>query len=479
MKKSENTSRVKNRTSNREFTVVTYSFLILYAALAIYFCYFIGIKSEDFINHAANPRLSVMSKHTVRGDILSSDGKVLATSKIKDSGNEVRVYPEGRKYAHAVGFSVNGMSGAEADANFYLLRSHAFFVERIQNDILEKKNQGDNVYLTLDSQLQDVAYNGLGNYRGAVFAMEPSTGKILAMVSKPDFDPGNVSKDWESLTEDSDTAALLNRCTQGLYPPGSTFKIITALAYLRDHGDEKTDFDCEGSYNSGGYTIHCYGNSVHGKIDFPMAFAKSCNTTFAKVGLSLGKGDLKNSAEDLFFNKSLPSDLSHVKKSSFSMKNNADDALVMQTAIGQGDTLVTPYHMALIASAICKDGQIMTPYYLDRIENNTGTLVRSFHGRSGGEMLISKNEAKKLRKYMRKVVTEGTGSIMNVSKYKAYGKTGTAEYTSDKNKTHSWFVGFAKKGKKEIAIAVVMEGAGAGSSFALPLAKNVFDKYYE
>ena len=476
--KSDRSNRVKKRTSNRELAVVTYSFLILYAALAIYFCYFIAIKSEDFINHAANPRLSVMSEHTIRGDILSSDGKVLATSKLTGSGDEVRSYPQGRKYAHAVGFSVNGMSGAESDANFYLLRSHAFFVERIQNDIVEKKNQGDSVYLTIDSGLQDVAYDGLGNYRGAVFAMDPDTGRILAMVSKPDFDPSKISENWESLTSDSETAALLNRCTQGLYPPGSTFKIITALSYLRDHKSENTDFNCEGSFASGGYTIHCYGNSVHGKLDFPMAFAKSCNTTFAKAGLALGKGDLKDGAEDLFFNKSLPSDLAHVKKSSFSMAENADDALVMQTAIGQGDTLVTPYHMALIASAICNNGQLMTPYYLDHVVNNNDTLVRSFSPHSAGKMAISSKEAKKLRKYMRKVITDGTGSIMNVSSYRAYGKTGTAEYNSDKNDTHSWFVGFAKKGDKKIAIAVIMEGAGAGSSYALPLAKKVFDKYY-
>ncbi len=352
---------IKKRSSNKEFAVVTYFFLILYAALFIYFCYFIAIKSESFINHAANPRLSVMSEHTIRGEIRSSDGKVLATSKVSEDGTEKRSYPEGSKWAHAVGFAVNGMSGAEADANFYLLRSHAFFLERLKNDVMEQKNQGDSVYLTLDSKLQDAAYNGLGNYRGAVIALDPESGKILAMVSKPDFDPGKVEANWEILSSDEDSAALLNRCTQGLYPPGSTFKIITALAYFRDKKDEDTNFDCDGTFTSGGYTIHCYGNTAHGKQDFLEAFAHSCNTTFAKTGLILGKGDLRKASEDLLFNSKLPTELSHVKKSSFTMDDKADDALVMQTAIGQGDTLVTPLHMATIASAVCRGGEGVAP----------------------------------------------------------------------------------------------------------------------
>ena len=207
------------------------------------------------------------------------------------------------------------------------------------------------------------------------------------------------------------------------------------------------------------------------------AFAHSCNTTFAKTGLILGKGDLRKASEDLLFNSKLPTELSHVKKSSFTMDDKADDALVMQTAIGQGDTLVTPLHMAMIASAVCQGGEVMEPYYLDHVVNNNDTLVRKFAGGSAGT-IMTVSEAKKLKKYMRHVVTEGTASALNTSAYKAYGKTGSAEYTADKNKTHSWFVGFAKKDGKKIAVAIIMEGAGSGSSHAVPLAKKMFEAYF-
>ncbi|MCR5451166.1 MAG: penicillin-binding protein 2 [Lachnospiraceae bacterium] len=473
--KTPKVRRKKRRSLNREFAVVTYSMIALYLALIVYFCYFVGFQSEAFINHSSNPRLSVMSEHTIRGDIKTSDNVVLAHSDY-DGKNETRVYPKGREYAHVVGFSVNGMSGAEKDANFYLLRSHAFIIDRLKNDLFEKKNEGDNVILTLDSKAQEAAYNGMGSYKGAVVAMDPETGKILAMVSKPDFDPSTISQQWESLTSSSSESILLNRATQGLYPPGSTFKIITALAYDRNGRNDNVTFDCSGDFTSDGFTIHCYGNKAHGNQSFETAFANSCNTTFAKIGLVLKKNSLKNAAEDFLFNTDIPTDISNVKSSSFTMDKSANDALIMQTSIGQGNTLATPLQMALVASTVANNGYLMEPYYIDSIENNNGINVKTFKPVEYGR-LISKKEANRLKKYMRKVVTEGTGTGLLTSSYKAYGKTGTAEFSSNKNEAHSWFVGFANKNGKKIAVSVIMEGAGAGSSHALPLAKKIIDSY--
>ena len=152
--------------------------------------------------------------------------------------------------------------------------------------------------------------------------------------------------------------------------------------------------------------------------------------------------------------------------------------MVMQTAIGQGDTLVTPLHMALIASSVCNDGVLMEPYIIDSIQNDEGTLVKSYSQTEYGNILTTV-QAEELQEYMRSVVTDGTGSKLQSDLYEAYGKTGSAEFNSNKNETHSWFVGYAKSGDKEIAVAIVLEGAGSGSAYAVPVAKTMFDTYFE
>ena len=463
----------RRRSLNVEASVITYVFLALFLMLIAYFIYFMAFKSEDFINNPANPRVKGFEKLVVRGEIQASDGTVLART-VTRNGKEVREYPKGREYAHVVGFNSNGMSGIESDKSFYMLRSHAFILERVMNDLKDQKNPGDNMVTSLDTKLQDAAYNGMGSYKGAAVAIDCETGGILAMVSKPDFDPNTVESNWRSLSSSEDSA-LLNRATQGLYPPGSTFKIITALSYLKNGGKLTDTFDCKGSYTQDGYTIHCYGGEVHGNQTFKQAFGNSCNVAFSQVGLSLPKGALKSTAQEFYFNKRIPADLKNVKKSQFTLKSSDNQAMVMQTAIGQGNTLVTPLHMALICEALCNDGVLKTPYVVDHIVNDGGSLVRRHTG--SGQRICTGSEAHTVRSLMRYVVTNGTGRVVNSSAYTAYGKTGTAEFSSNKNEAHSWFVGFAKKGDKKIAVAVIMEGAGAGSSHAAPLARKLFETY--
>src|SRR5690606_661544 len=151
------------------------------------------------------------------------------------------------------------------------------------------KSPGDHIITTLNTQLQQTAYEALGNYRGAVVVMEPSTGKILAMVSKPSYDPNTIDEDWEKLVEDEEEESpLLNRAAQGLYPPGSTLKILTALAYMRQNPSyESYEYDCDGSIEENGMVIHDYSRKGHGKIDLQLSLAKSCNTSFASIGRSL------------------------------------------------------------------------------------------------------------------------------------------------------------------------------------------------
>lgn len=457
--------------------VITYLFLLLFLALMCYVVYFMALKSEDFINSPYNTRQDSFSEHVIRGKILSADEKVLAETVTSSDGTEYRSYPYGNKYAHVVGFSSNGKSGIESTMNFNLLRSHAFIGERIVQELKGEKNQGDNVVTTLDSSLQECAYQVLGNYDGAVIVMEPATGKILAMVSKPDFDPNQISANWDTIVN-SDSSVLLNRATQGLYPPGSTFKILTTLEYMRENpAYDQYQYDCDGSFTASGATIHCYNNKAHGDESLMDSFAHSCNASYANIGLTLDMDQMNSLCKDLLFGQNLPVDFES-SVSTFSADSSSSDSMVMETAIGQGQTLVTPLHMLMITSAIANDGMLMKPYVVDHTENNNGITVKEYEP-AEVKQLIASEEASVLKEYMAEVAAEGTASALSGASYEAYGKTGSAEYGSVKGKSHSWFVGFAhQEGKEDIAVVVIAEGGGAGSTVAVPAAKKIFDTYY-
>ncbi len=479
-KKTRKKTAVKT-SRNKEFAIVTYVFLAMFIFLAGYFVYFMAVKSEDFINSPYNARLASLSNSVIRGEIQASDGTVLGSTQVAEDGTETRVYPYGRTFAHVLGYSSNGMAGVELDANFNLLRSHIFFLEKFANELQGKKSQGDNVITTLDLGLQQAAYDGLGNYDGAVVVLEPSTGKVLAMVSKPDYDPNSIALNWSSYTaEDSTDTVLLNRATQGLYPPGSTFKMVTLLEYLQENPDYNNySFQCNGAYSNGSSEIHCYNGSVHGTENIYQAFGNSCNSAFANIGLSLDANRMNKLCEQLLFNKTLPTAFSNTKASSFKLNGESNSNLVMQTAIGQGETLVTPLHMAMLAGTIANNGQLMKPYVIDHTSNAAGDQVKAFSASSAGK-LMSEQDASLMQEFMRYVVTDGTGKALKSDVYTAYGKTGTAEYNSNKDDNHSWFVGYANDANgREIAVAVIMEGAGSGSKHAVPLAKSIFDTYFQ
>lgn len=470
----------KKKSRNKEYAIVTYVFLAIFICMTGWLVYFMQFQSEDFINNSYNARLATLSDYVIRGDILASDGTVLATTAVDDAGNETRQYPYGSVFSHAVGYSVNGMSGVELDANYNLLRSNSFFLTRIFNEIRDEKNQGDSVVTTLDVSLQQSAYDALGEQDGAVICIEPSSGKILAMVSKPDYNPNTIASDWESyVAEDSDSTALLNRATQGLYAPGSTFKIATLYSYLSQVNDpDAFSFDCSGSYTQGDYTMHCYNNTSHGTENLYAAFGNSCNSAFSSIGLSLNLEEYANTCDKLLFNQKLPTSLTSTAVSRMNLTEDASSALIMQTAIGQGETMVSPLHMVMLSAAIANDGKLMEPYLIDYTQNDTGSVVKNFGSNSYGDLFTSE-EAATLSSYLRYVVTDGTGSVLLSDMYDAYGKTGTAEYSSNKEESHSWFVGFAKNAEgKEIAIAVVLEGVTSGSTKAVSVTKAVFDSYF-
>lgn len=463
---------------NQEFAVVTYIFLGIFLFMMGYFVYFQIFRSEDVINSPYNKRQDTFAEHVVRGNIISADGKTLAETIVNEDGSEMRYYPYGSMFAHAVGYDVNGKSGIESFANFNLLRSHAFFVEQIVNGIQDEKNQGDNVVTTLSYELQETAYNALGSSNGAVIVTEPSTGKILTMVSKPDFNPNTIVEDWEWIVSDNSNSMLLNRVTQGLYPPGSTFKIFTTLEYIRENTNYSDySYECTGSITENDFEIHCAKNNAHGQEDLITSFAKSCNASYASIGLGLDKTSFSKLCNSLLFNTDLPTAYPS-KQSSFALNNETENALVMQTAIGQGETLITPMHLNLITAAIANDGILMKPYVVEHTENYNGVLVKEYKPSAYGT-LLSQSESQILQEFMERVVTDGTGTALSGGNYTAAGKTGSAEYSNDKSESHAWFTGYASnEAIGEIAVTVIVEGGGSGSDRAVPVARAIFDTYF-
>ncbi|MFT4005807.1 MAG: penicillin-binding transpeptidase domain-containing protein [Lacrimispora sp.] len=467
----------QNPKANRHILMITYGITALFLGLAVYFGYFLSVKSDTVINNSYNARLDSFADRVVRGEILSSDGRVLARTQVDGEGKETRVYPFDSLFAHVVGYSTNGKTGLESLSNFYLLSSHVNLVEQVVNELSSVKNQGDNVISTLDVDLQKAAYDALGKRNGAVVVMEPDTGKILAMVSKPDYNPNTLNTDWESLVAEENTSGqLLNRATQGLYPPGSTFKIVTALEYMKENPSsyKSYTFDCDGIYENGDYAIKCYHETAHGHQDLVQAFANSCNGAFASLGLLLDLNGLKNTAGQLLFNGDLGLPIAY-SKSSYTMESGADTWQILQTSIGQGQTQITPIHNAMITAAIANGGVLMKPYLIDHVENAGGDTIKKFMPQAYGPLMTS-TEASNLGELMEAVVTEGTGSALKTDAYRAAGKTGSAEF--DKNKeTHAWFVGYAPAENPKIVVSVIIEEGGSGGQTAAPIARTLFDLY--
>ena len=295
------------------------------------------------------------------------------------------------------------------------------------------------------------------------------------MVSKPDFDPNTIGESWEYKIRDENDSSLLNRAVAGAYPPGSVFKIVTALDYYRKHGSfSGFSFLCEGRITMMDHTIHCYNETVHGNEDLYTAFANSCNCAFARAGVDLGGTSLRKTAEDLLFNQELP--FSQCRSSTFTLDDHSGVPLIMQTSIGQGNTLVSPAHMALIACAVANGGTVMKPQLIDEIRNSQGDVIRTIKP-SEWKTIMTKEEAQALSGLMQGVVENGTAYALSGRGYTAAGKTGSAEF-NEEGASHSWFVGFSDVNSPDLVVAVIVENGGTGSESAVPAAAAVFDAFY-
>lgn len=475
--KQEKTMEKENRRGNGQILILTYVIAGVFLCMIGYFVYFMVEKSETIINNPYNKRQEVLAKKVQRGEVRSADGKVLAKTKTDKQGKDTRVYPYGEMYAHVVGRITNSMTGIEAKQCYPMLTSHINPFEKLVNTFQGNKSPGDNVVTTLNSKLQKTAYEALGGNKGAVVAIEPSTGKILAMVSKPSYDPNTVAADWDTLIQDSkEESALVNRATQGLYPPGSTFKIITALEYILENPETYSDFryNCKGSDVFKGYRINCYDREVHGRVSLKSAFAKSCNGAFAQIGTTLQLDSYRKLVEKFGFNKELSVDFEY-NKSRFLLTKDSDMGELTQTVMGQGKTTITPLENAMIVASLANNGVMMNPYVVDHVESENGQIVKQYHPKENAKV-VDKNTAQIMKTLMKAVVKRGTAHALRGLSYDVAGKTGSAEADS-KGTTHAWFVGYAPAENPTIAISVVVEGAGTGSQYAVPIARKMLSAY--
>ncbi len=472
----------KNNRKRRPRVVETWItigvFSILFVSMIIYLCIYVKNNEQQLLSNNYNSRTNLLAKENIRGSIYDRNGVVLAET-IKTSAGEVRSYPYENLFAHAVGFSTKGKTGIESMANYYLINSNISLAKKAENSLSGKKNPGNDVHSTLDLNLQQVAASSLGMLDGAIVVSEVKTGRILAMVSKPDFDPNNVVENWNKyLNASKDESVLLNRVTQGLYPPGSTFKIITALEYIRENGGTYGNYayNCTGSYRNGEIRINCFHGTSHGTVDFKDSFAKSCNSSFANIGMSLDKEVFNNTLKELQFNENLPLDMNY-SVSSLSVLDFADDEEMAQVTIGQGKAGITPFLLHMITNSIANDGVVMKPLMIDYINDGEGNVIKTYEP-SEYKRLMTEAEADALTELMTEVVKTGTGTKLKSAYYTAAGKTGSAEFNGNTGDSHAWFTGFAPAEDPEISVTIIVEGIGTGGEYAVPIAKRLIDAYY-
>ena len=452
--------------TNKIIIRVLIAISLLFLALVTYLLWFNMFRAKDVYTNSYNKRQWESEQQVQRGEIYSQDGVLLAETEI-DGDARIRKYPKGRLYSHIIGYcsQVYGKTQLEMSHDDDLIGKGTISLT------LNEIKHGNNLNLTINDELQEYAYEQLDGRDGAIVAMEHTTGQILAMVSLPDFNPETIEKDWPSMMED-ENSPFLARATQGLYPPGSTYKIVTA-AGVYDNGMTTETFDDEGLFKKDDVTVYNYNKESFGKLDIKTAFEVSSNYVFCTLGYEMGADAVKAEAEKFGVNKSFEFDIP-VSQSQIQYKKmtDLDGALV---SIGQGGLVMTPLHVAMMASAVANNGKMMKPYLVETVTTENGTVI----GQTKPSVLydsIGTACADYIEDMMIGVVEDGTGTGAQISGITVAGKTGTAENETDKD--HAWFVGYAPVENPTICVAVVLENAAtSGGKSAVPIAKNIIRKF--
>ena len=450
----------------------------VFGAMSVYLLVFANAQAEELFENDYNRRQEILLSQNIRGKIYSADGEVLAETVFDEEGNSERVYPYSNLFSHIVGYTYKGGSGIEQLEDYQLSQSDISLSEKAYYDEVNEKYPANAVYTTLDYDLQLAAYEALGDNDGAVIVTDVNTGDILAMVSKPDFDPNTIEEDWDEISEDADSATLVNRATQGMYAPGSTFKIFDVIELLTEDitNADTFSFYCEGYTTIEETMINCYHWTTHGQLTLADAFAESCNSAFVTIGYSLDRDLFNETLSNLMFGEELPYDLPS-GTSSYVLDDATETEDVLQLAIGQGETLMTPLHLNMITAAIANGGTVYKNQIVGSVTTGTGTVLSETEPEAY-RTVMSEEIASYIREYMRQAALTGTAEKMANATYNPAGKTGSAEYLDGETSSHAWFTGFAPYEDPEVAITVILEGAGSGGTAAVPVALEVLDAYF-
>ena len=467
---------------NRAMSKVFIIMVVLFVALVVNLTWIMVVRAQWFQDRPENHRSIAKELKIKRGDIIGFDGSVIAGTD-RRSGYYYRNYPQGTLAPQLLGYDsvTYGRSGIEAELNDDLTgQSTDLGVQSWIDRLLGRKPKGANVKLTLVPAVQKTAQEALKGLKGAIVALDPKTGALIASASAPTYDPANLEAQWKRLSTDP-SAPLYNRPTQGLYVPGSAFKVVTATAGL-DTGKvtPTTGFVDTGTYVIFGGKVTNYGGAVYGPNDLTEALTYSINTTFAKVGNLLARKRLIAGMQKFGFYQTppLPLPAGEVKASGRYGKNGLlspngfmDPLDVAWAACGQEKVLATPLQMALVAGGVANGGRIMKPYYTQEVVSPAGDVVRKA---APQQWLVAMKAltASELNTMMQRVVNAGTGTAAALEGIQVAGKTGTAEKGDGTNL--AWFIGFAPAENPTVAVAVVIENTqSTGGEVAAPLAAAV------
>lgn len=477
---------------NRQIVKLFAFIVVLFGVLVGFTSYWSVFDAKALKEKEANRRPLLEAQQIRRGRILAADGTVIAKSVAKGRGAEkryVRRYPEGSLFGHPIGYSFvrQGDSEFEQFHNEELIGEESEFGS-ILEEILGKTQEGNDVVTNIDTAAQKVAMADLqeGGHFGAVVALVPQTGEVKVMVSNPSYDPNRVPYELSKLNSNVVESPLYNRATQGQYPPGSTFKVVTAAAGLESGAiTPETTIDAPGSLEVEGTPLQNDFNQNFGPISLDTALTNSVNTWFGQLGQKVGQDALFEQMEKFGFNATPAIDLpgeevfpSGVFEEGHLLHKN-DPVDLARVAIGQERLLATPLQMAEVAAAVANKGKLMKPQIWNRVIDPDGRVVDRL-GPSVYSEAVSAQTAEELTTAMEGVVSEGTGTNAAISGVPVAGKTGTAETPGNEacgggeNENQAWFMGFAPANEPKIAIAASVECTEQfGNDVAAPIFRDV------
>lgn len=468
---------------NASIRKLFYITVLMFASLFAILAWWQVIRAESLAENPQNTRRVFAQMRIERGLVLADDKTVLAENRL-EGDLYYREYPLADLAVHLLGYSdpQYGRSGLELSQNDYLTgTAEEVELVNLYHTLMGQHTRGADIRLTLDPEVQRTALSELQalGKQGAVVVLDVQTGALLAMASTPTYDPNQLEANWDLLRTDPG-APLLNRATQGLFTPGSSFKLITTAAAL-DTGTytPASRFrDDKGSIEVYGSTIRNWRDIPFGDHDFEEAFSQSINTTFAQVGDTLGEQLIVDYMERFGFYEKPPLELpaSELMESGrygggglYTHRGELDPVQVAWFAIGQEQTQVTPLQMAMAAQAIANGGKMMRPYVVDSVSDYEGTILKQTSPGVWREP-IGPAAAEDMKDMMVTVVNEGTGSGAQSSRVQIAGKTGTAEVEG--RGPNAWFVGFAPAENPRVAIAVVIVDSDEGGGISSPVARD-------